>query len=237
MAKIGLWLDRVSGLTGGKRHLTLLGCGVLSALALPPLHLLPGFWIGLAVVAAIALRARTVRRGFFDGWWFGFGHGLIAYYWIAHAFLVDPQAHAWLIPLALGGIAAGLALFSAIAFAAARCYPGSFNARLLTVIIAFAGLDWVRGHILTGFPWNLPITIFDFSVIALQSVSVMGSYGMGLWLYVSAFGTLWLLSRSYRVAGMMSLSVPVIMVGFGLWHLPISGIDPVRTPNRVRAGP
>ena len=232
MAKTGskpaLWPDRISGVKGGRRALSLLGCGVLSALALPPLHFLPGFWIGLAVAAAIALRAASVRRGFLDGWWFGFGHGLIAYYWIAHAFLVDPTAHAWLIPFAIGGIAAGLALFPAIAFAGARAYPGRFEARLLAVIIAFAGSDWVRGHILTGFPWNLPVTMFDFSVTALQSVSVMGSYGMGLWLYVSAFGTLWLLHRSYRVAGFVSLSVPVVMVGFGLWHLPQNECAPGR---------
>ena len=227
MVRIGLWPDHLSGAAGWKRHLILLGCGAISALALPPLHVLPGFWIGLAVTAAMALRARTVRQGFCDGWWFGVGHGLIAYYWIAHAFLVDPPAHAWLIPLGVGGIAAGLALFPATAFAAARCCPGGFHTRLLAVIIAFAGSDWVRGHLLTGFPWNLPITMFDFSVTALQSVSVAGSYGMGLWLYVSAFGPLWLLNRSdharghvgARMAGMVSLCIPAIMIGFGVWHL------------------
>jgi apolipoprotein N-acyltransferase len=53
------------------------------------------------------------------GWWFGFGHFVIGLYWVGEALLVDPAKFGWMIPFAVFGLSAGLALFPALAVALA----------------------------------------------------------------------------------------------------------------------
>ena len=66
------------------------------------------------------------------GWWFGFGYFLAGLYWVGYAFLVDAPTFGWLLPIAVIGLPAGLAVFTAFAIALARllwmrradAYPG-----------------------------------------------------------------------------------------------------------------
>ena len=48
------------------------------------------------------------------GWWFGFGYFLAGLYWVGHAFLVDAKTFGWLLPFAVIGLPAGLAIFTAL---------------------------------------------------------------------------------------------------------------------------
>ena len=54
------------------------------------------------------------------GWWFGFGYFLAGLYWVGYAFLVDAPTFGWLLPIAVVGLPAGLALFTAFGVAIAR---------------------------------------------------------------------------------------------------------------------
>ena len=64
-----------------------------------------GRWSG-AITAAIA------------GWCFGFGYFVAGLYWIGYAFLVDAKTFGWLLPVAVVGLPAYLALFTALGLAA-----------------------------------------------------------------------------------------------------------------------
>ena len=48
------------------------------------------------------------------GWWFGLGYFVPGLYWIGYAFLVDAPTFAWLMPFAVLGLPAYLALFTAL---------------------------------------------------------------------------------------------------------------------------
>ncbi len=78
------------------------------------------------------------------------------WHWIGYAFMVDPSAHLWQMPFALVSLTAGLALYAGIASALAICVlagrPGAASGLRR---IFYAVGEWVRGHALTGFPWNL----------------------------------------------------------------------------------
>ncbi len=98
--------------------------------------------------------ARNNRGGVETGWWFGFGYFLAGLYWIGFAFLVDAPTFGWLLPIAVGGLPAGLAIFTAFGVALARLLWTRGPLRILALAIALTASEWLRGHVLTGFPWN-----------------------------------------------------------------------------------
>src|SRR6202021_3340786 len=100
-----------------------------------------GEWRGLAGAAA-------------TGWWFGFGYFLAGLYWVGFAFLVDAPTFGWLLPIAVVGLPAGLALFTAFGVAIARLLWTRGAARILAPARALTAAEWLRGHVLTGFPWH-----------------------------------------------------------------------------------
>src|SRR5690606_31173228 len=111
--------------SGWQRAGIAFAAGCISALAMAPFNAWPvlfftfpilvwlidgsasGRWNG-AIPAAIA------------GWCFGFGYFVVGLYWIGHAFLVDAKTFGWLLPVAVAGLPAYLAIFTGLGVAAAR---------------------------------------------------------------------------------------------------------------------
>jgi apolipoprotein N-acyltransferase len=52
--------------------------------------------------------------------------------------------------------------------------------RIFVFALAVFVAEWLRGHILTGFPWNIPGYGWAASTAVLQSASVIGAYGLSL---------------------------------------------------------
>lgn len=176
------------GLTGWRRYLYAVLMGALAAAALPPVDLTPVLVVSFT--SLIWLSDASTRRGdaFFVGWCFGFGFFVAGLYWIGAALLVDIGAFWWLMPFAVLGIPAGLALFTGVALLAAnearRAFRLRGTARVLAVAIAWCVLEWLRGHVLTGFPWNLIgyawSGAFPGSDAMLQMTALTGIYGLSL---------------------------------------------------------
>ena len=74
---------------GSALALPALGLGLLSALALPPVHLIPVLLVAVPGLLALIGRQRGVRGALLVGFWFGFGHHLLGLYWITEAILVE----------------------------------------------------------------------------------------------------------------------------------------------------
>ena len=88
------------------------------------------------------------------GWWFGFGYFVAGLYWIGYAFLVDAPTFGWLLPFAVIGLPAVLAIYTAFGVALARMLWTRGAMRILALGVALTATEWLRGHLFTGFPWN-----------------------------------------------------------------------------------
>ncbi|CUU41078.1 Apolipoprotein N-acyltransferase [Blastochloris viridis] len=135
--------------------------GAATALAMPPTGAVawPVIFLTFPVLVWLIDGAgsgggRGIKAAAGIGWWFGFGYFLAGLWWVGMAFLVDADKFAWLLPVAVAGLPAGLALFTAAGTALARALWLPGPARVLALAVGLTAAEWLRGHILTGFPWN-----------------------------------------------------------------------------------
>ena len=75
-------------------------------------------------------------------------------YWLGNAFLVDAKTFGWLLPFAVLGLPACFALYTALGCALARLIWTRGAMRIVALAVALTVVEWLRGHLFTGFPWN-----------------------------------------------------------------------------------
>jgi apolipoprotein N-acyltransferase len=130
------------------------------------------------VPAAPASRLARLRRHLAPaaslGWWFGFGYFVAGLYWLGFALLVD----AWFLPLAIIGVPAGLAIFTGFGVALARVLWTPGPLRVLTLAAALTVAEWLRGHLLTGFPWNTYGYALTNSLWLAQASALFGIWAL-----------------------------------------------------------
>lgn len=173
-------------LTGRERYPVLFFAGAALSLALPPLGwfwvlfpVLPVAIFSLDVIVAEAdRRVVRLRRAALSGWAFGFGYFVVSLYWVGAALLVEADKFALLLPFAVIALPAGLALFWALGFTVAVVFWQTGWGRIVVFAMALSSAEWLRGHILTGFPWNLLGTTTVHMGHVAAAGSVVGVYGL-----------------------------------------------------------
>jgi apolipoprotein N-acyltransferase len=176
--------DFFRSLRGWRRYGTALALGLVSALAFAPFNAFP--LLLLAFAALILLvdgtrgQSRAVWRAAAIGWTFGFGNFLAGLYWVGYAFTVDASEHAWQIPFVAALLPGYLAIFPALACATMAAFGRQDSSRIFLFAAAYGAAEWLRGHLLTGFPWNLPAYAWGAAPGILQSAALFGSYALSL---------------------------------------------------------
>jgi apolipoprotein N-acyltransferase len=155
--------------------------GALSVLALAPVNAWPVLFFTFPVIVLLLDGSGTGALGGIGsaaiaGWCFGFGYFLAGLYWVGFAFLVDVKTFGWLLPFGVIGLPALLALFTALGFALARAFWTRGAVRLLALAVALTASEWLRGHVLSGFPWNA----FGYALTGPLTLA-QGSALVGLW--------------------------------------------------------
>ncbi len=209
-----------------------LAAGLAAALAHPPFGILPGL-LGYAILLWLldAIDGpRPLRSAFFRGWLTGLSYFGLGTWWIAEAFMVDAANQGWMAPFAVAAMAAGMALFWGLAAVLYRLVRPVGVRRLLVFAGAFAVLEWTRGHILTGFPWNLPGETWRAGSAVSQTAAVVGAYGLTwITLAIAAAPAVWRDGRRGRIAvGSAVALLAALFVGGALVRPPAaSGSDAI----------
>lgn len=221
-------IPAVQGLRGHRRLFVSLLAGGLSALSFAPAYLWVLFFATLPVLAWIVDSVRSGRavEAFAVGWAFGFGQFLVGMHWIGYPFVVDSDRHAWMLPFVVPLFPAGLAMFWGLATFLAWLVPMSGPGRILWLAVLVSLTEWLRGHVLTGLPWNLSGYIWSGSDLMVQTVSIYGVYGLSLVTVVAALAPAVLVNadgsrlRRGRALALGGAGVVAGMLFFGLWRIP-----------------
>lgn len=212
-----------------------LGCGALAALAHPPFSMLPGL-LGYAALVLLADRAPSAGSAFRLGWLAGFSYFLISCWWVAEAFLVNP-AQAWMAPFAAALLPAGVAVFWAAPLALYRRFAPAGLGRVLVFPGLFVLFEWLRGHVLTGFPWNPVGATWAAGSPMSQTAAVVGVYGLSLLTLIGLCAPLALVRPGPRKAraGIALAGVALLAALWlgGAWRLNHAVVQPGDTLLRI----
>ena len=214
---------------GWRRWLIAFAAGVLSAAAMAPVNFWPVLFLTLPTLVWLidgigAGGWRAIRVAAATGWWFGFGYFVAGLYWIGYAFLVDAPTFAWLLPFAVIGLPAYLAIYTALGVVAARLLWARGAMRILALAVALTAAEWLRGHLLSGFPWNTLGYALTTPLVLAQTASLVGIWAL-TFITLAVCATPATLAderaetRSRWLPLALGLAVLLAMTGYGVFRL------------------
>lgn len=219
---------RWQALRGWHRYGAALLLGALLAAAQAPLSLWPLAFICFVLLLHLDDGGETTadqRRSFFTLFAFCYGYFVAGHYWIGISFFVDAAKFAVLLPLPVLGLPIVLALFPAtgawLAWLASRG-----NRLVYMLLMPFGWLvgEWLRGHVATGFPWNLVGYVWGDWPAAMQLAAYVGAQGLGLLTMLAASGiAIALLPGRHR---RLALVLPLLFAVAG-------GLGSLRVPAEI----
>ena len=213
--------DIIGNLRGWRRAVAAIGFGSLSVLGFAPFCFSPILFLTLPALVWLIDDTDGPKQAAITGWLFGFGYFFFSLLWIGEAFLVEAEKFALLAPFAVTLLPAGLAFFWAFATAIARRFWWPGLARVLVLAVALAGAEWLRGHLLTGLPWNVLGYALTSPDSMMQSASLVGVYALAIPVVILFSWPLVALGdrRTFVQAIAPSLVALGLIWGFGAWRL------------------
>ena len=164
--------------------------GLLTVFSFQPFNLsfinfflLPIFFLLIVYVrkkSQSVYRKKPYRKNLFlTGFSFGFGFYLSGIFWIAYSLTFD-DSFKFLIPFAVILIPLFLSLFIGLTTLIVGQFLSYNFSSLLLFSGSFALSDYIRGKILTGFPWNLWGYSWSWFTEVLQILNLLGLFAFNL---------------------------------------------------------
>ena len=192
--------------------------GAISSYSLPPYNYFIINFISFSLFFIFIFnKKKTIfsNKSFFQyGWCFGFGYFLFSLYWIVISLTFD-QNFKFLIPIAIILLPAFLGIFyGLITYLFSILYSKNVVSSFFIFSILFGTVEYIRGSILTGFPWNLISFSFSNSIYFIQILSIIGTYSFNL-ICISLFTVpaLFIL-RNSKKESIVCFSFILLSVGF-----------------------
>ena len=196
--------------------------GILSSFSLPPYNF---FWINfftLSFFFIFLFQNLSITQDrkvyFFYGWLFGFGYFVSGLYWISISLTFDNDFK-FLIPISIILIPSFLAIFyGLISLFFSLLSSKKILSSLFLFSLLFGSLEYIRGTILTGFPWNLIVYSLSEKINLIRIVSLIGTYSLNLIaITIFTLPSIFLLKISKKniLVGILLLSFPFLFSKFG----------------------
>ena len=159
--------------------------GGFSSFSLPPYNLYLINFISYTFLFLFLIEAKNSNKSkfyfFLYGWFFGFGFFICSLYWISISLTFDDNFK-FLIPISTIFIPAFISIFFGISTLITKFFLS--QKKIITSILIFSLVfsitEYVRGIVLTGFPWNLVAYSFSNQIEFIQINSMTGIYGFNL---------------------------------------------------------
>ena len=217
---------------GWRRALLMALAGAVAALSMPPLFFLPALFVALPLWVWCLDGAETgsgwkrlFGSAFFIGFFFGLGYFLVAIHWVGAAFFVDGGIMLALMPVAVLAMAAALALFWGVASAIAHLFWYNSPLRIVVLAITLSAAEFARGHLFTGFPFDLLGYALTANETMMQLTALVGVYGLTILAALIALtpALVWPADDRALTARLMpffaALVVLAAQLGFGQYRL------------------
>ena len=165
-------------------YLYIIFLGALSSYSLPPYNyfILNFITFSLFFIFIFNIKKKIPNnKSFFQyGWCFGFGYFLFSLYWVAISLTFD-QSFKFLIPVVVILLPVSLAIFYGLmTYLFSILYSKNIASSFFIFSILFGTVEFIRGSIFTGFPWNLISFSFSESIYFIQILSIIGTYSFNL---------------------------------------------------------
>lgn len=170
----------LEALTGFKKYVTGFLLGAVMTLSLSPIGLFPVLLLCVPGFIALSHSSKTRGQSFLTGWAFGSGYFIFGLYWVSAALFVDIKQWGWVLPLSAIAGPMIVALYYGLIPLLARFWRNNMTAYTCAFVAAWSALEYLRGHLFTGFPWNLPGYSWTHNLPVLQTASWAGIYGLTL---------------------------------------------------------
>ena len=194
-------------------RLSALVLGALAALGFQPLSLWPLALLAMGAFVVVLMQAETVKRAFLLGWLFGFSHFTVVDNWIATAFTYQAEMPAILGWVAVPLLSLYLAIYPALAAAAARWLSVKAGTSVFAVLFGGCWIvaEWLRSWVFTGYSWG-PFSLalvgpFDRPGLAAL-LPLTGTYALsGIAVIVATLWVTSIVERRWIVAAMTAVLV------------------------------
>ena len=147
------------------------------------------------------------------GWLFGFGYFVSNIYWINNSLTFDDQFKI-LIPIAFVIIPLFLGLFYGLSTLICSFFNLTNNFySILIFATVFSLIEFIRGFIIGGFPWNLHAYSWTNYLNFLQVLSLIGTYAFNL-LSITIFfiPSIFFFSNSLRSKLILASSIMILLI-------------------------